>query len=214
MKQANEENARDEVKSEVSSLSLAQSCFNKDWIVRFYQEEYIKHFVCLICKQIANNPMELECPQHTNMDETLIAGEHCLKLFLSSNRNSCPVQPHDNCQYSKNNVVRRCVGDLTVMCIRQFEQELKTVHETEREGETPGAIKCDFKGKLKDLNEHLNNDCPLNVTNCWFQPFGCDHTCLKNNLKDHLVANMQSHFDLVCHLIQSLKQTIQLHKVF
>ncbi|ETO29892.1 hypothetical protein RFI_07228 [Reticulomyxa filosa] len=210
MKQANEEVAKDEVKNEVTSLSLEQSCFNKDWILRLYQEEYIKHFICLICKQIANNPMEIECPQHASMDESLISGEHCLKLFLKDNNNSCPIQPHDNCQYSRNNVVRRQIGDLTVICIRQFEQELKTAHETEGEGETPGLIKCDFKGKLKDLNTHLTNECRLNLVNCWFESFGCNHTCFKHNLNNHLIENMKLHFDLVTRLLQSMKQEIQL----
>ncbi|ETO07018.1 hypothetical protein RFI_30374 [Reticulomyxa filosa] len=144
------------------------------------------------------------------MDEVLIAGEHCLKLFLENNNNSCPIQPHDNCQYSRNNAVRKYIDDLTVICIRQFEQEIKISHKTEREGEIPGVIKCDFKGKLKDLNNHLINECPLNLINCLFKPFGCNHTCFSYNLKDHLITNMKLHFDLVTQLLQSMKQEIQL----
>ncbi|ETO05127.1 hypothetical protein RFI_32269, partial [Reticulomyxa filosa] len=138
MKQTTEENSKDEVKTEATSLSFVQSCFNKDWVLRSYAQEYIQHFICLICKQIANNPMEIECPQHENMDETLIAGENCLKLFFKNHNNYCPIQPHDNCHYSKSNLARRQIGDLTVMCIRQFEQELKISNETEGEGEIPG----------------------------------------------------------------------------
>ncbi|ETO11479.1 hypothetical protein RFI_25896, partial [Reticulomyxa filosa] len=96
------------------------------------------------------------------------------------------------------------------MCIRQFEQELKISNETEGEGEIPGVIKCDFKGKLKDLNAHLMNECPLNLINCWFNPFGCNHTCFNHDLKDHLITNMKLHFDLVNQLFDSIKQEIQL----
>ncbi|ETO31115.1 G-protein beta WD-40 repeats containing protein [Reticulomyxa filosa] len=201
MKQANK-NSNDEVKTEVALLSLEQSCFNKDWILRSHPQEYIKHFICLICNQIANNPMDIECPQHANMDESLIAGEHCLKLFFEKHNNSCPIQSHSNCQYSRSNAVRKYIGDLTVTCIRQFEQELKTLHETEREGETREVIKCNFQGKLKDLNAHLISECPLNLINCWFKPFGCNYTY-------HLITNMKLHFDLVTQLLQSMKQEIQ-----
>ncbi|ETO11600.1 hypothetical protein RFI_25774, partial [Reticulomyxa filosa] len=169
----------------------------------------IKHFICLICKEIVNNPMDINCPHHANMDEVLIAGEHCLKLFLENNNNSCPIQPHDNCQYSRNNAVRKYIDDLTVMCIRQFEQDLKISHETEGEGKTPGVIKCGFHGKLKDLNNHLINECPLTLINCWFKPFGCNHTCFKHNLKDHLITDVKLHFDLATQLSQSMKQEIQ-----
>ncbi|ETO06295.1 hypothetical protein RFI_31102 [Reticulomyxa filosa] len=179
MKQVNEEKSKDEIKNEVTSLSLEQPCFSKDWILLTNEQKYIKHFICLICKQIVNNHVDIDCPQHVNMDEALITGEHCLKLFLEKHNNSCPIQPHDNCQYSKSNAVRKYIDELTVICIKQFEQELKKLHETEREREIHGVIKCDFKGKLKDLDTHLANECPLNLINCWFKPFGCNHSCFR-----------------------------------
>ncbi|ETO14159.1 WD-40 repeat-containing protein [Reticulomyxa filosa] len=188
MKQANEE------KNEVLSLSLERFCFNKEWILRSCPQEYIEHCICLICKQIANNPMEIECPKHVDMNKTLIIGEHCLKLFLENHNNSCPIQSHDNCHNVR----------------RQFEQELRRSNETEREGEIPGVIKCDFKGKLRDLNSHLINECPLNLIDCWFKSFGCNHNCSKHNLKEHLITDMKFHFDLVSQLFQSMKQEIQL----
>ncbi|ETO10888.1 WD-40 repeat protein, partial [Reticulomyxa filosa] len=121
--------------------------------------------------------------------------------------NSCPIQLHDNCQYSRSNAVRKYIGDLTVMCIKQFEQDLKTLHETGTEGE---ISKCDFKGKLKDLNNHLINECTLNLIDCWFKPFGCNHTCVRQNIDDHLISKMKLHFNLVTKLLQSMKQEIQL----
>ncbi|ETO08241.1 WD-40 repeat protein [Reticulomyxa filosa] len=212
MKQVNERTLNDDVKNEVTSLPVESSCFNKDWVLRFHQEEYIKHFICLVCKQIANNAMILECPQHASMDESLIVGEHCMELFLKNNNNSCPIQSHDNCLYSRDNTARRYIGDLSVICIRQFEQESKTSNKTENEGEAPGEIKCNFKGKLKNLYGHLNNECPLQLINCWFKPFGCNYLCLRHSLKDHLIENIQQHFDLVIRLFQSMKQTIQLQQ--
>ncbi|ETN97234.1 hypothetical protein RFI_40297, partial [Reticulomyxa filosa] len=46
--------------------------------------------------------------------------------------------------------------------------------------------------------------------NCWFKPFGCNHTCFNHNLKDHLITNMKLHFDLINQLFESMKQEIQL----
>ncbi|ETO05854.1 hypothetical protein RFI_31543 [Reticulomyxa filosa] len=189
MKQVNEKNTKDEI----TLHSLEDSCFNKDWVLRSCQQEYITHFICLICKQIANNPVEIVCPQHANMDESLIVGENCLKLFLKNNNNSCPIQSHDNCQYSRNNVVRRCIGDLTKS------------HDT-----TSELIQCNFQGKLKHLNSHLINECPLHLIDCWFKSFGCNHICFDYNLKNHLITNMKLHFDLVNQLFQSMKQEIEL----
>ncbi|ETN99882.1 serine/threonine protein kinase, partial [Reticulomyxa filosa] len=206
MKQINEE---DEVKIEATSLSFGHSCFKKDWVLQSYPQEHIQCYTCLVCKQIANNPMEIGCPQHESMNGTLI-GENCLKLFLKNHNNSCPVQPHDNCQYSRSNFARGRIGDLIVMCIRQFEQELKTSNKTKGEEKMPRVIKCAFKGKLKDLNTHLMNKCPFNLISCWFKPFGCNHECFSYNLHDHLIANMKLHFDLVTQLFQSMQQEIQL----
>ncbi|ETO07713.1 serine/threonine protein kinase [Reticulomyxa filosa] len=136
------------------------------------------------------------------MDKSLIIGENCLKSFLENNNNCCPIQSHDNCQYSRNDVIQKCVDNLTVICIRQFEQDLKISQEIEGERKISEIIKCNF-GKVKDLTEHLNNECPLNSINCWFKPFGCNHIY-------HLITDMKLHFDLVSELFECMKKEIEL----
>ncbi|ETO07616.1 WD-40 repeat protein, partial [Reticulomyxa filosa] len=174
-----------------------QTCFDKNWVLQLNQQEVINHCICLICKQVANNPVEINCLQHEDMDETLIAGENCLKQFLINNNNTCPVQPHDNCQYSIIRPMKRQINDLTVICPRQFQQELQT---SERNGEGQMSeymtTMCDFKGKIKDLNDHLNKSCSLKLSQCWFKLFGCNHCCLEQELKNHLITAMKYHFDL------------------
>ncbi|ETO19850.1 hypothetical protein RFI_17377 [Reticulomyxa filosa] len=115
-----------------------------------------------------NNPIELNCPQHESTDDVLIIGEKCLKDFLKNNNNLCPVEKHDNCQYSKTKLIQKLTGDLTIMCPGQFEQDIKKL---------TGEIKCNSKEKLKDVQNHLKNGCPLVLVDCWFKPFGCDHKC-------------------------------------
>ncbi|ETO20701.1 hypothetical protein RFI_16516, partial [Reticulomyxa filosa] len=210
MTSMSEEALKEEAKSELKLLSLEHVCFNKDWVLRLNPRSQIDHFICLICKQIANSPMEISCPQHEQMDELLIVGEDCLNQYLKDHNNSCPIAPHANCKYSRNRALQRLVGDLTVMCPRQCMQGgQQTGNETEGESETSGIIRCNFQGKLKELNDHLSNDCSLKAIDCWFKPFGCNQRCSKHNLNDHLISSMKFHFDMVNQLFQSMQQTIQ-----
>ncbi|ETO02466.1 hypothetical protein RFI_34965 [Reticulomyxa filosa] len=148
--------------------------------------------------------MEIDCTQHKNMDESLIVGENCLNQFLSQNPNSCPIELHDNCSYSQSRVAKRYINELDVICPRQFrqeqeqEQQLKMSTQQEHiEGETPGIVSCDFKGKVKHVNDHLEYSCCLQIVKCWFESFGCTHKCLKSAIDEHLTSNMKLHFDLV-----------------
>ncbi|ETO03116.1 hypothetical protein RFI_34293 [Reticulomyxa filosa] len=118
-----EEKGKDNAKPNLKSITEHQACFDKNWILQLNKQEAIHDFICLICKQVANNPMEINCTQHKNMDESLIVGENCLNQFLSQNTNSCPVEPHDSCSYSQSRMMKRYISELDVICPRQFEQE-------------------------------------------------------------------------------------------
>ncbi|ETN98432.1 hypothetical protein RFI_39068, partial [Reticulomyxa filosa] len=116
-------------KEDRRTLSQLQACFDKTWVLYLNQPEDINEFLCLACKQIANNPMEMDCPQHKKMDETLIVGES--------------FEPHNNCLYYQSRLAKRLIGELDVMCPRQFEQEkelqlLTQQEQEEGEGETSG----------------------------------------------------------------------------
>ncbi|ETO23957.1 hypothetical protein RFI_13203 [Reticulomyxa filosa] len=178
-----------------------QACFDKNWVLHLNQEEQINYFICLVCKQVVNNPVEINCPQHEDTDEILIAGENCLKQLLINNNNTCPIQSHDGCQYSIIRSVRQLINDITVMCPRQFQRDLRQFKYV--------TMTCNFKGKIKDLSDHLNNSCSLKLSECWFQQFGCDHSCLERELEKHLISNMKQHFDLVMKNFVFMQQTIQ-----
>ncbi|ETN99642.1 hypothetical protein RFI_37828, partial [Reticulomyxa filosa] len=107
-----EEKSKDNAKMDLKSITEQQTCFDKNWILQLNKQESIQEFICLICKQVVNNPMEINCSQHKNMDESLIVGENCLNQFLSQNPNSCPIEPHDNCSYSQSRVAKRCINEL------------------------------------------------------------------------------------------------------
>ncbi|ETO36341.1 hypothetical protein RFI_00718 [Reticulomyxa filosa] len=210
-----DEKTSKERKTGASPENLETSCFSKEWVLQLNQKEQINHFICLICKQVARNPIEISCSQHQDSNESLIVGANCLKQFLSINSNSCPVQPHNGCLYSPSRVAQLHIGDLQVICPRQFQQDSQTTTQGQQleEEEGNGKVTCDFKGKVKELNDHLDNSCSLKLFDCWYKPFGCVHACPKQKLQQHLVSNLKLHFDLVVKFVDSLKQTIQLHQV-
>ncbi|ETO02952.1 hypothetical protein RFI_34458, partial [Reticulomyxa filosa] len=146
-----EEKSKDNAKLDLESITEQHACFDKNWILQLNKQESIHNLICLICKQVANSPMEINCIQHKNMDESLIVGENCLTKFLSQNQNSCPIEPHDNCLYSQGRFAKLYINELDVICPRQFQQEQHQLRMLTQQGheerETPGIINCGFKGK-------------------------------------------------------------------
>ncbi|ETN99917.1 hypothetical protein RFI_37550, partial [Reticulomyxa filosa] len=126
----------------VTPVSVEQSCFDKNWILQLNQPEQFEHVICFICKQVGNSPIEISCPQHKGIDESTIVGENCLKQFLKANPNSCPIQPHENVEYV------RCTA---------LQRHIDSLKESQGQNERNKGIVCDFKGKIKELNDHLNN---------------------------------------------------------
>ncbi|ETO18585.1 WD-40 repeat protein [Reticulomyxa filosa] len=209
MSKADDEKLTKELEIEVISSSFERSCFSKDWLLQLNQQGQMNHFICLICKQVARNPIEITCTQHKESKESLIVGENCLKKFLTTNPNSCPVQPHDGCVYSQNRVAKLFIDDLQVTCPLQFEHDSQT---SNQEGEESEKMMCNFKGQMKDLYNHLEDSCPLKSVDCWYKLFGCDYHCNKQKLQEHLISKLKFHFDLVVKFVHSLKQTIQLYQ--
>ncbi|ETO14843.1 hypothetical protein RFI_22525, partial [Reticulomyxa filosa] len=107
-----EKKSEDSAKLDLRSITQQQSCFDKNWILQLNQQEDINDFICLICKQVANNPMKINCDQHKNINGSLIVGENCLKQFLSQNPNYCPIESHDNCLYSQGQMTKQYIDEL------------------------------------------------------------------------------------------------------
>ncbi|ETO02836.1 hypothetical protein RFI_34577 [Reticulomyxa filosa] len=146
------------INTEITPVFVEQQCFDKNWILQLNQPEQFEHFICLICKQVANSLVELCCPQHKDIDESTIVGENCLKQFLKANSNSCPIQHHENIEYVRCTASQRHIGSLKVICPLQFQQE------SQGQNQRNEGIVCDFKGKIKELSDHLSNACPLKIS--------------------------------------------------
>ncbi|ETO09832.1 G-protein beta WD-40 repeats containing protein [Reticulomyxa filosa] len=187
-------------KNEKELLELEQhSCFNKTWLLQLNSQEQLNNYICLICKQITNNPIKINCPQHKDNNNLLIVGKNCLKQFLNNNNNICPIEYHNDCKYYNMEIIQNQINELDVICLRQYKQEkINSI-----------IVMCDFKGKIKNINDHLNNSCPLKIVNCWFKQFGCNYSCIKNKLQDHLISEMKYHFDLVMKRMEIMQEEMK-----
>ncbi|ETO05890.1 hypothetical protein RFI_31507 [Reticulomyxa filosa] len=120
------------VKTRVTPVPFGNKCFDRNWVLKLNNQDCISNFICLVCKQVANNSVEISCSQHEGAEKALIVGENCLKQFLSNNNNTCPVRPHNGCQYYKAQSVRMHIDGLNVICPNQFNQDL--AHEGRQTG--------------------------------------------------------------------------------
>ncbi|ETO18000.1 hypothetical protein RFI_19295 [Reticulomyxa filosa] len=63
-------------------IFFSSDCYNKDWILLTNNEQKLNHLICCICKQIANNAVELQCDEHQNDGKVYLVGEECLQVYL------------------------------------------------------------------------------------------------------------------------------------
>ncbi|ETO16567.1 hypothetical protein RFI_20772, partial [Reticulomyxa filosa] len=94
---------RDERKLEKEKETFSSSgCYNKDWVLLTNNKQNLNHLICCICKQIANNVVELQCNEHKNAGQVYLVGEECLQVYLKQSNGKCPIQQHDHCEFIKN----------------------------------------------------------------------------------------------------------------
>ncbi|ETO00601.1 hypothetical protein RFI_36839, partial [Reticulomyxa filosa] len=99
------------VENEKETFS-SSGCYNKDWILLTNNQQKLNHLICCICKQVANNAVELQCDEHENTEQVYLAGEECLQMYLKQNNGKCPIQQHDHCEFVKNKSLIKQVSDL------------------------------------------------------------------------------------------------------
>ncbi|ETO17313.1 viral A-type inclusion protein [Reticulomyxa filosa] len=206
----------DAIKVKSLQILSLEGCYNKDWVAASNKQNRLKSLQCSICKQIANNAMELTCNEHEDHNDALVVGEQCLMKYLQENNNQCPTKEHNTCSYMKGRTIRRFVNELKVICPRQFvSYSNQRVGIQKREGGTITEIKrtCTFKGKIEEIKEHLENACPLKILGCKYKDYGCDDILYDYNFEEHLESQMKKHLHLLSdHIAISQKQS-QLNEV-
>ncbi|ETO16415.1 hypothetical protein RFI_20927 [Reticulomyxa filosa] len=158
---AKEEEKKIEIKKEVF---LVCGCFNKDWISLTNEQQKFDTLICCLCNRIANSAMELQCDEHENAEHVYLVGEECLQTYLKQNNGKCPIGQHEHCDFSKNKMARQQVSDLLVICPRQYDLNIYLQSNGGRksgEKEEYGKCNCNYKGKIKEMKDHLNNSCNL-----------------------------------------------------
>ncbi|ETO31514.1 hypothetical protein RFI_05607, partial [Reticulomyxa filosa] len=139
-------------------------CYDEGWLKLCAKLEPVATDVCLVCKQIAKNAVELTCEGHIEGDSVLIVGEECLNKYLQENDGECPSKNgHSNCTYTKSRVVRKRIENLEVI-VHSNTKYFKQNRESNAE--------CQYKGKIKDIQEHLEKMCPLYPIDCPFRKCG------------------------------------------
>ncbi|ETO12471.1 WD-40 repeat-containing protein [Reticulomyxa filosa] len=193
----------------LNNFSL-NDCYNKDWVAASNKQD-LKNLQCLLCGQVANNAMELNCDEHDNQEDTLVIGEQCLMKYLKENNDQCPIGKHSTCDYVKGRTARKFVCELKVICPRQFMKYPNQREENEaKEGDTPMEDSCAFKGKINEVKEHLENTCSLKTLECIFKKFGCNESLYGSNFEEHMELQMKRHLDLLLGCISDRTVTLAL----
>ncbi|ETO35290.1 hypothetical protein RFI_01773 [Reticulomyxa filosa] len=145
-----------------TEIFSSSGCYNKDWVLFTNKSEKLNPLVCYICKQIANNAVELHCDEHENAEQVYLFGEECLQSYLKQSNGKCPIQQHEHCEFVKNKSSRQQISDLLVICPRQHDLTKKQLKEWTASGEREGyESQCNYKGKMKEMKDHLDKSCQL-----------------------------------------------------
>ncbi|ETO33722.1 hypothetical protein RFI_03383, partial [Reticulomyxa filosa] len=148
----------------------SSGCYAKAWVLLTNDSQKLNNLFCCLCNQIANNAVELQCNDHENVEQAYLAGEECLQTYLKQNNEKCPIGQHDHCEFSKSKITRQQVSDLLVICPRQYDMQkeqsnegIKTGEKGECENESNWNLtsQCNFKGKIKEMKDHLDKSCQL-----------------------------------------------------
>ncbi|ETO05543.1 hypothetical protein RFI_31852 [Reticulomyxa filosa] len=144
------------------NLSLSE-CYNKDWVSLTNEPQGLSTLICCLCKQIANNAVELRCDEHENVEHVYLVGEECLQKYLKQSQGKCPIEQHNHCEFSQNKMARKLVSELLISCPRQFNlkerqvnEGIKSAEENVNELNSNSKSTCNYKGKIKGLNDHLD----------------------------------------------------------
>ncbi|ETO29476.1 hypothetical protein RFI_07644, partial [Reticulomyxa filosa] len=154
-----------ENKSETFSLS---GCYKKAWISSTNRPQKLNKLICCLCSGIANNAIELQCDEHDNAKHVYLLGDECLQNYLKMSNGKCPIEQHDHCKFSKNKAIREQISELLVICPRQYDLSKHLLSNKGRKKEEKNELSlksksnCNFKGKIKDVKDHLDNSCDLN----------------------------------------------------
>ena len=134
---------------------------------------------CPVCLQIIREPHQVTCCGKKFC-------QSCIQTIKDTNK-PCPTCNKQEFNYFPDTGHKQLLYELNVHCSHQ------------REG-------CQWTGKLKKLDEHLNTDplpekalegCPLTTINCEYHREGCTKRLLRQNMAEHLEEDGGTHMSLL-----------------
>jgi len=100
-------------------------------------------------------------------------------------------------------------------CTRQFFADLEIEHLKHC---TKLPVACPQSCGIKDLSRdemenHLENECPLHEANCPFQLFGCNYSCIRRDLTPHVDSCFKDHLEKLCDGVRKHHIKIESHEM-
>ena len=86
--------------------------------------------------------------------------------------------------------MRICLVGTTKIChLSLIYKDLSQHYDMCLEFQLPCPNKCDVNLKRKQLNTHIDTDCPNTVVDCPYRKFGCEREMKRCELEDHKKVN-------------------------
>ncbi|ETO06398.1 hypothetical protein RFI_30999 [Reticulomyxa filosa] len=121
---------------------------------------FFQDFVCLLCKEIANVQLQIDCSEH-KQDEVFTVGENCLQTYLQI--------IIENIQCDNMN--------LGTLMLNSFKKEF--IDYSQCAGDN-SKLECYFIVDVKDIKGHLETDCTIKLIHCQYKVFVCDSLIFKD----------------------------------
>eukprot|EP01084_Bolivina_argentea_P261304 441518_1 len=184
---------------------------------------FVKHnkatrYQCGLCTQVCCEAVESSCyacDEDDNDDKQYC--KSCLRMHLNQNNFTCPIdKEHKNVSYTDCKYIRDKVNNLSIYCPTSNHdnvdgaegnqiQVTKGQNYDEKQDENKDS--CDWKGKLHQLFDHLNNECKFyeKPMKCEYWKYGCTFIAGSKLLQKHNEQDMVSHMNLLCNIVDELR---------
>ena len=160
-----------------------------------FSPEPASNYICVVCHDVLEDACSVKECGHTFCHD-------CIKTFLETyNVASCPNCRVNVSGYVPNYFARDSVDELQVQCFEgacsddQDNNSSDNGTKKRKRDDDDDKRSCNWKGPLKDLNNHKENVCPFKVVTC--SVGGCDHTCFRKDMESHISGGFITHMKLM-----------------
>ena len=120
----------------------------------FLKKGSLLQYKCGLCHSIARMAEELSCEEHEN-DESYIYCLECLRSYLHSNNNECPIENTHQCSHHSIRVVRKQINAANIRCSNSVIALNSTIEQ--KEGDDTIEEGCQWEGIIRVEFEHQKN---------------------------------------------------------